>query len=133
MQTKESRNTLRRSEVPAVFALSTERESMGESFYKSKRWERTRARILRRDGYQCQIAKRYGKRIPANTVHHIFPRDKFPQYQWEPWNLIAVSHDKHNQLHIRATGELSEQGLELMKRTARRQGIELEESNGKDI
>lgn len=107
---------------------------MAEAFYKSKRWEKLRARVLRRDGYKCQVAKRYGKNVPANTVHHIFPRDKFPQYQWQSWNLIAVSHDTHNELHVRATGELTDKGVELMNRTARAQGIEMEElNNGKSL
>lgn len=93
--------------------------------YQSKRWEKIRASVLRRDGYKCQIAKRYGKSEAANTVHHIFPADKYPQYQWEPWNLISVSHEMHNKLHERANGELTEQGRELLERTARKQNIEI--------
>ena len=48
--------------------------------YKSKRWRRKRESVLRRDGYQCQISLRYGKRVEADTVHHILPADKFPEY-----------------------------------------------------
>ena len=32
-------------------------------FYKSTKWKRKREKILRRDGYMCQVSKRYGKRI----------------------------------------------------------------------
>ena len=95
-------------------------------FYHSKRWERLREAILRRDGYMSQLSKRYGKRIPASTVHHIFPREDFPEYQYQEWNLISVTHDEHNGLHDRTTGKLSSDGLELLKRTARKRGMNLD-------
>lgn len=97
---------------------------MGESFYKSKRWQRLRKAVLARDGYQCQESKRYGKALPATTVHHIFPREDYPQYQWESWNLISLSADVHDQMHNRTTRELTQQGLELLERTATKYGIE---------
>lgn len=96
---------------------------MGESFYKSKRWQRLRKTVLARDGYQCQESKRYGKALPATTVHHIFPREDYPEYQWESWNLISLSADVHDQMHNRTTRELTQQGLELLERTATKYGI----------
>lgn len=98
---------------------------MGDSFYKSKRWKRLRAAILARDGYKCQMSKRYGKVVPANTVHHIFPMADYPQYRFESWNLISLSNDMHNEMHDRNTRELTDKGRELMERTARQKGIEL--------
>lgn len=98
---------------------------MGESYYKSKRWKKLRAKVLARDGYQCQESKRYGKAIPANTVHHIFPMSEYPQYRWESWNLISLSADAHNKMHDRNTNALTDAGLDLMRRTARKQGITL--------
>ena len=71
----------------------------------------------------CQYYKRYGKARQADTVHHIFPREVFPQYEWEPWNLIALSNKAHNKMHDRDTRELTREGLDLLIRTARRQGI----------
>ena len=114
-----------------LFAARQRREmEAGRSgFYKTKRWERKRAAILRRDGYMCQVSKRYGKRVEANTVHHIFPRDRFPEYSWADWNLISVSHEAHNELHDRGTGQLTDKGVELMKRTARKQNIDLNEED----
>lgn len=97
-------------------------------FYNSKKWERKRAAVLRRDGYMCRQSKRYGKRIPATTVHHIFPREHFPEYSLAGWNLISLCAEEHNKMHDRATHELTEYGMELLRRTARQQGIELEES-----
>lgn len=101
------------------------RMKQADPFYKSSRWRRRREMVLRRDGYQCQYAKRYGKIVPADIVHHIFPRDKYPQYQWELWNLVSLSNEAHNRMHNRQTDELTEEGMELLKRTARKKGIEL--------
>lgn len=93
-------------------------------FYNSKRWRRLRGVILRRDGYMDQLELRNGNRVEAETVHHIFPIDKYPQYRWAPWNLIAVSRNTHELLHNRVTGELSALGLRLLEETARKQGIQ---------
>ncbi|MCR5448443.1 MAG: hypothetical protein K6F23_03535 [Solobacterium sp.] len=95
-----------------------------DKFYKSTRWKKLRESILRRDGYMCQLTKRYGKLVEANTVHHIFPREYFPEFQWETWNLISLSAVAHNTLHDRDTDQLTEEGLELLRRTARRVHLE---------
>ena len=94
--------------------------------YKSKRWKKLRESILRRDNYLCQESLRYGKRVQANTVHHIFPAEDYPELQWQPWNLISLSEDMHNRMHNRATGELSEEGENLRKRTARKHSPHIE-------
>lgn len=87
------------------------------SIYRTKRWQRKRERILKRDGYMCQMAKRYGKRIDATTVHHIYPVSDYPQYAWCDWNLISLSDAWHNKMHIRETNELTEEGRRLQKKT----------------
>ena len=94
--------------------------------YKGRGWERLRERILKRDNYQCQVSKRYGKNVQANTVHHIFPVSKYPQYQYCDWNLISVTASVHNTFHYRDSDELTEAGTELLRRTARKQGIKVE-------
>lgn len=71
----------------------------------------------------CQLSKRYGKHIEANTVHHIFPREDFPEYQWCEWNLISLSQSVHDGLHYRVTNELTQDGIDLLKRTARKNNI----------
>lgn len=96
-------------------------------FYKSPKWEHKRNSILRRDGYACQLSKRYGQNRPAEIVHHVFPRDEFPEYSFEDWNLISLTRAKHNALHDRETNELTEEGAELLRRVARRQGIQIPE------
>jgi len=85
--------------------------------YHSPRWKRKRARILKQCGYMCQESKRYGKRIDADTVHHIFPSNDYPEYAWCDWNLIALSHETHNKMHDRTTNQLTVLGEELRKRT----------------
>lgn len=94
--------------------------------YHSKRWKAKRQKILRRDKYQCQVSKRYGKAVEADLVHHIFPAKDYPEYEWEDWNLISVSQATHNKLHNTNTDELSSTGLELLKRTARKHDIKID-------
>lgn len=89
------------------------------------RWTHLRAYILKRDKYLDQVALRYGKRIEANTVHHVFPRELFPQFTYEAWNLISVSHKTHNRLHVRDSHKLTAEGFELLVRVARQNKIEL--------
>lgn len=91
--------------------------------YDLKRWREKREHIMRRDAYQCQWSKRFGKLIQAEIVHHIFPADEFPEYAFADWNLISISKKVHNQLHDRDTNELTESGRELLLRTARRNHI----------
>ena len=94
-----------------------------DRFYHSPRWEKLRARVLRRDNYLCQESKRYGKMVQATTVHHIFPREQYPEYEWEPWNLISLCDKAHNEMHDRNTGQLTEKGRRLLDRAAVEQGI----------
>ena len=101
-----------------------ERSDMSDPFYMLPRWRRLRDSVLRRDGYMCREALRYGKHVPATHVHHIFPRETYPEYQWEPWNLIAVSLEAHNAMHDRTTGQLTAVGQGWLERTARKRGID---------
>ena len=91
--------------------------------YKTKRWRRLRERILKRDNYMCQDAIRYGRHEAADTVHHIFPAEAFPEYRWEPWNLVSLSAQAHNAMHDRDSQELTSKGRSLMEKTARARGI----------
>lgn len=95
-------------------------------YYNTDRWEHLRQSILRRDKFMCQDAKRYGRRVPAELVHHILPREYFPEYQWEPWNLISLSNKAHEEMHYRTTRDLTKKGLEWAIRTARKQNIDLD-------
>lgn len=98
-----------------------------DPFYKSSKWLSLRESILRRDKYLCQMSKRYGKFLQAEIVHHVFPRDEFPEYEYDPWNLISLTIAEHNRLHDRNTNELTERGIELLRRTALKNNIPIPE------
>ena len=55
--------------------------------------------ILRRDGYMCRMCMRYGKRVPASTVHHIVPLDEDPSLGLKDSNLISLCAACHNKAH----------------------------------
>ena len=94
--------------------------------YNTKRWKEKRKHILLRDRWTDQVALRDGVKIEANVVHHILPREEYPQYQWEDWNLISVSAQTHKQrLHEKYTGKLTKLGKRLMYETAATQNIPL--------
>lgn len=93
---------------------------IGDMFdYNSTKWKRLARAVMRRDNYMCQLSKRYGKRVPAEVVHHIYPADEYPEYAYEPWNLIALSRKMHNTLHDRNTDALTAEGIALMTRAKR--------------
>ena len=85
--------------------------------YNSARWLRLRERVLREAGYRCQYMRRFGKRVEARMVHHIWPAEDFPEYAWCRWNLIALSQEAHNMMHDRTTGKLTRIGDDLRRRT----------------
>lgn len=68
-------------------------------FYHSRQWEHLRASVLRRDGYRCQICRRYGRLRQATTVHHIKHLDEYPELALDPSNLISVCTACHAELH----------------------------------
>ena len=85
--------------------------------YKSPRWTRLRAAVLREAGYQCQWSRRFGKRVQAQHVHHIWPEEDYPEFAWCKWNLIALSHEAHTAMHDRTTGKLTAAGESLCSKT----------------
>lgn len=81
------------------------------------RWQRLRQRALRRDGHRCQEARRYGKAVPATTVHHIWPAEDYPEYAYCLWNLVSLSSEAHDAMHDRKTRKLTTLGLAWRNRT----------------
>lgn len=88
--------------------------------YTSKRWLRLRQKILKRDNYMCQYSKRYGRMKQADTVHHILPAERYPEYEWCEWNLISLSKEAHNIMHDRDSHDLTDEGLKLQERLKRK-------------
>ncbi len=79
-----------------------------EEFYNSAKWKAKRRAILRRDGYECQLCKRYGRHVDAWEVHHIKHFDEWPELALDDSNLISLCHSCHNKQHpekIRAANE----------------------------
>ena len=70
-----------------------------KEFIDSKVWKKKRIRILRRDKYQCQYCKRYGKRTEATEVHHIKHYEDYPELGLVDSNLISLCHACHNKQH----------------------------------
>lgn len=67
--------------------------------YNSKRWEKKRKLILKRDNYICQWCKRYGKNKQAKVVHHIKHVDEYPELTYTNDNLISLCDACHNKAH----------------------------------
>lgn len=84
---------------------------------KNHRWRRLRERVLREAQHRDQYAQRFGRRVEATHVHHIWPAEDYPEYAYERWNLIALSLESHDKMHDRATGKLSPIGEQLRLRT----------------
>lgn len=98
-----------------------------DEFYKSKAWKQKRKHILLRDRWTDQILLREGITLEADTVHHIFPCEEYPQYRLCDWNLISVNDrvTHKGRLHRKFTGELTKEGKLLLQETAFKQGIKL--------
>ena len=85
--------------------------------YESRRWRAyVRPRILRRDGYRCREARRYGRNVEATVVHHIWPAEDWPEYAWADWNLLSLSAEAHRAMH-NDDGSLSALGESWRRRT----------------
>ncbi|CDV96365.1 Hypothetical protein DPCES_5367 [Desulfitobacterium hafniense] len=99
------------------------------SFYKTKKWGRKREKILRRDEYLCQESRRYGKSVPATTVHHIYPLEHYLELAFIDWNLLSLSDKQHNSMHDRDSHELTNLGKQWQERV-RPQYEEWRKKNG---
>ena len=99
-----------------------------DEFIWSEQWRRKAKSIMRRDGYIDQwILKTSGQMEPAQVVHHILPREQFPQYAMEDWNLISLSKKTHDKVIHTMSGKLTNEGKKLMFETAFRNDIRLQE------
>lgn len=72
---------------------------MTDHFYTSKKWRAKRKYILSRDGYLCQMCKRYGKNTEAKIVHHIQEVEDAPELKLKNTNLVSVCASCHNKIH----------------------------------
>lgn len=66
-----------------------------DPFYATAAWQRLRGAALLRDHYLCCRCRKR----PANTVHHIKPREEFPELALDLDNLESLCPRCHNQAH----------------------------------
>lgn len=67
--------------------------------YKSTKWKKKRAAVLRRDKYLCQECKKYGRAKAAITVHHVKHVDVHPELAYIDSNLQSLCQACHNKMH----------------------------------
>ncbi len=74
------------------------------TFYKTKEWKAKRTEVLKLDKYECQECKKNGKITKANTVHHRWLLEKYPEYGLNIYvngqrNLVSLCHECHEKAH----------------------------------
>lgn len=89
-------------------------------FYNTRKWKSKRAAILKRDLYQCRNCKRFGRIVPANTVHHSIPLESRADLKLDDRNLLSLCTTCHEQMHNKFTNTLTELGLKTMERTLKK-------------
>lgn len=80
------------------------------NFYKSTSWRSKRIKVLKRDSYECQECKRYGKSRTATTVHHCNPLETHPSLRLTTWNLLSLCGKCHDAMHDRVNDSLTALG-----------------------
>ena len=77
---------------------------------RTKRWRNFRISIMVRDKFLCQESLRYGKKVAAVVVHHIFPVSEYPELEFVSWNCISLSIHEHNKMHNRVDNKITRKG-----------------------
>lgn len=88
--------------------------------YHNRNWKSKRLYILNRDQHLDRELLRYGRREQADTVHHIFPIEFYPELKYVDWNLISLTRENHNSMHHRNGHNLTPKGMALQKRFRRK-------------
>jgi 5-methylcytosine-specific restriction endonuclease McrA len=70
-----------------------------DPYYQSKKHKAWRAKVLRRDNYQCQECKRYGILREGTIAHHVKPREDYPELQYDVANGRTLCAKHHNIEH----------------------------------
>lgn len=77
---------------------------------KTAKWKKFAERTKRKYSYLCQESLRFGERVEAEMIHHIFPVDNFPELEFVSWNVIPVTFKKHETFHDRTNDEITKIG-----------------------
>lgn len=83
---------------------------------RTKKWIKFRDRIMREHDYLCQESLRYGRRVQAEMVHHIYPVSEYPELEFEKWNCLPILNKIHNTFHDRTNDKIVGQGLYWQKK-----------------
>lgn len=84
------------------------REKNLHAFYVSRTWRRKRKEVILKHQGECQPCKRKGRHSAADTVHHWFHLDEYPEYALEEYvldegvmkkNLEPFCHECHELEH----------------------------------
>ena len=70
-----------------------------QSLYARSAWKELAKTILKRDSYQCQkceVGHSFGNRL---VVHHQKPWAKYPEFRFEPTNLLTLCEKCHKKIH----------------------------------
>ena len=80
-----------------------------DPFYVSWDWKKLRRKILAIDKHECQHCKARGRYKRADTVHHVKPREEYPELELEIYyvdkdgdkkrNLISLCRECHEAEH----------------------------------
>ena len=71
-----------------------------DGFLRTRKWQSFAMGIKRRDGYECQECKRYGRHNGNQLiVHHIKPREEHPELTYDASNCITLCIGCHNKRH----------------------------------
>ena len=68
--------------------------------YRTQRWRKLRAQVMRRAGWACRPCQREGRGVrAARIVHHIRPVRQAPELAFTITNLEPTCWDCHQQKH----------------------------------
>ena len=82
-----------------------ERKMPHDKHYNSARHKDWAEKVLRRAGYLCEECKRYGRKTPATTAHHIKHADAYPELRYVLTNGRALCEACHNKAHPEKGGK----------------------------
>lgn len=81
--------------------------------YHSQRWKDLRTYVMSQyNGIDIYMLYKYGKVVPADTVHHIMPTCDSPGLFYSSDNLMPVSRQGHAEIHDRYKQENQEAVIE---------------------
>ena len=75
-----------------------DRDKASKSFYGGGRWARLSKAIRTTYPYDLYAYHAKGRVVPSDIVHHIIPLKERPDLGYDEYNLIALSHESHNEI-----------------------------------